>query len=151
MMIYDRTANDVVSSNQIISKKLRKFEELTEAEALILERGTFTRSTVERIENEEKRLSDVIRDAGYSVDGIITKSWQDGDLFYAEDFQRLINNALILRDAFYVLADSPQSIAVKYHYAELNSLEKLLHDIDFVFKKMIEFFRYCGTFDCGEA
>ena len=150
IFIYDRTPNDVNAAKKVVDDKLKKFEELTESDKNILNRGTLTTETLNRIESAERELYEAITEMGYYGSPIDTKEWSDGDLFFLGDFARIIKNAQIISDTFFALANSPRNIAAKYHYGNINNLERLLYDLNMNLNAAKSYIRECGTFECGE-
>jgi hypothetical protein len=148
-MIYDRTLTDVNNSKRIISEKVQKFIELTEEELEVLERGTITVNTLNRIENKQAEIKSLLNDMGYFNTPVTNKTWKYSDIFSQNDLERLVNNNLSLKDAFYVLADSPTDAIAKYHYKEINSIEKILFDISQNISYTKDKYRRCGNFNCG--
>jgi hypothetical protein len=149
-MITDRTIADIDAAKKIISQKLKNFEELTDEDRASLERGMLTINTLNRIENAERGLADILKEMWYFGADIESKEWKEGDFFYLDDLQRLINNAQILRGAFYALKNSPVNIVAKYHYLEFNALERLISDIYQAISVAQSNFKECNTFYCGE-
>lgn len=147
-MIFDRTISDVRNAQEIRQSKLQKGVPLNVSDIEILEKGTVTVNTINRIESKQTELADVLKGMGYYAE-IITKTWDKGDVFYESDFQRICDNNTAIRQAFFVYADSPEDAVPAFEYEELNALERILHDLE----RMIEFaktaYRFCGTVECG--
>ena len=59
-MIFDRTQNDVDTAILIRSEKVQNFETLTESEIATLEKGTLTINTLNRIENKQSELKNLV-------------------------------------------------------------------------------------------
>lgn len=150
-MIYNRTLDDVKSAKKLVDEKVKTFQELTEAETAILERGRFTINTINRIESKQTQLKIMFNDIGYYNVNIVNKSWGIGDFFSAKDLKRIVNNVIVLRNAFFVFKDTPNNPKAKYHYKEINSMEKVLYDLDRMTNLVVEYYNECGTFNCGEA
>ena len=53
-MIFDRTQNDVDTAIRLRREKVQTFQELTESEIVILEKGTLTINTLNRIESKQE-------------------------------------------------------------------------------------------------
>lgn len=148
-MIYDRTEYDVLQAKKIRDEKVKTFQELTEEEIAILERGFFTIRTIRRIEEKQIELRSAFNEAGYYNTEIDSKSWVDGEIFYYGDIVRLIENNKILRDAFYILAEEIGKPKARYHYEDINKIEKMLHELEEAVTDMTSRYRRCGTFNCG--
>ena len=149
-MIFDRTQNDVSAAISLRSEKVQKFQELTESEVLTLEKGTMTINTLNRIENKQAELKALLNEMGYWNTPIINKVWDVTQIFNVDEFQRIIGNTDILRKAFFVYIDTPNTPPVSYHFEDINSLEKILYDLDVMINDVKSLYRECGTFESGE-
>ena len=149
-MIYNRTEEDVRNAKTIIMEKVQKKEELTESDIAILERGTLTINTLNRIENKQSELKSRFDSFFYFFGVVETKDWESDDIFKLSDLQRLISNNSVLRSAFYVLTGTPEDPSPRYHYENINDLEKILVDLEYNLDYMISHFRQCGATQCGE-
>lgn len=149
-MITNRTQYDVDTAISIIKNKVQKFQELTENDIATLERGTMTYNTLNRIENKQDELKNLFNDMGYWNTPITKKVWGENDIFNVDDFQRILDNTNILRNAFFVYNDTPNTPPVSYHYNDINALEKILYDLDVMINDVKSHYRICGIFECGE-
>lgn len=149
-MIFDRTQNDVDAAIRLRSGKVQNFQSLTADEIETLERGTLTITTLNRIENKQKELKTLFNDMGYWNMETKNKTWAYEDVFYGEDFQRILANTNILREAFFTYTDTPSTPPVSYHYSNINALEKILYDLDNMVDAVKNRYKRCGTFRCGE-
>ncbi len=141
--------SDVNEAKKIISEKVQNFIGLTDEETEVLERGTITINTLNRIENKQDEIKTALNDMGYFNTPIVNKTWQYNDVFDENNFKRIVDNNMILREAFYALSDSPQNAIIKYHYSEINALEKILFDVSKNMDYTINEYRRCGNFNCG--
>ena len=148
-MITDRTANDV-SLAKTLRAKLQSGQSLSDAEISIMERGTMTINTLNRIENKQAELKELLENVGYYNTPIQNKTWEYTECFKENEFQRILNNLNVLRNAFFVYTDTPGTPPISFHYENINALEKVLFDIEAMLNDMIDRFRECGTFECGE-
>ena len=158
-MIFDRTQNDVDTAIRLRNEKV-KFdpitmqpinpEELTESEIATLEKGTITYNTLNRVETKQEELKNLFNDMGYWNTPITNKSWGEYGIFNVDEFQRIINNTNILRQAFFVYKSTPNTPPVSYHYNDINALEKILYDLDVMINDVKSRYKRCGTFRCGE-
>lgn len=147
-MITDRTQEDVNAAISLRETKVKNFEELTDEEVLIMERGTMTINTLNRIEQKQDDLKRRLNEIGYWNTNIINKmDWNYTDIF---DFQRVIDNLKILRNAFFVYEFTPNTPPPSYHYKDINALEKILVDLDAMINDVKSNYRECGTFESGE-
>ena len=149
-MIFDRTQNDVDTAILLRDTKVKKFEELTVIEIATLEKGTFTINTLNRIENKQDELKNLFNDMGYWNTQITNKVWGENDIFNVDDFQRILDNTNILRQAFFVYKDTPNTPPISYHWQDINALEKILYDLDVMINDVKSHYKECGTFVCGE-
>ena len=153
-MIFDRTQNDVDTAILLRNTKVKKFETLTESEIATLEKGMLTINTINRIENKQEELKNLFNDMGYWNTPITNKTWGENDIFNADEFQRILDNTNVLRQAFFVYKSTPNTPHISYHYNDINALEKILYDFDNEIGGMIKDvksnYRKCGTFESGE-
>jgi hypothetical protein len=150
-MIFDRTQNDVDAAILLRKTKVNEFKELTDADIVALERGTLTINTLNRIENKQEELKNLLNDIGYWNTPIINKVWSENDIFDVDEFQRILDNINILRQAFFVYKSTPNTPPISYHYNDMNALEKILYDLDVMINDIKSHYRECGVFECGEG
>lgn len=150
-MIVDRTKLDVNNAIDIIESKIKKFIELTNSDIATLERGALTFNTINRIEDKQYYLRSKLNSLGYWNTDIINQTWTDEDYYDKDNFDRLVNNLNVLKDAFFVYKYTPKTPQAKYHYENINQIEKILVDIENIINDMQELYRRCGTFECGEV
>lgn len=149
-MIFTRTQADVVAAETLRNEKVKKFQALTESEVATLEKGTITINTLNRIEAKQEELKNLFNDMGYWNTPIVNKIWDYTQIFNAEEFQRIIDNLNVLRNAFFVYSDTPKTPPVSYYFEDINSLEKILNDLDVMISDVKSYYRECDTFYCGE-
>lgn len=149
-MIFDRTQNDVDTAIILRREKVQKFQALTESEIATLEKGTLTINTLNRIETKQEELKNLFNDMGYWNTPITNKMWGENDIFNVNEFQRILDNTDVLRQAFFVYNATPNTPPVSYHYKDINALEKILNDLDVMINNIKADYRYCGEFECGE-
>ena len=149
-MIYDRTQADVDDAIKIRKEKVQKFQELTIEDIRIFERGMITINTLNRIEIKQEELKNFFNDMGYWNTPITNKVWSENDIFNVDEFQRTIDNANILRQAFFVYKSTPNTPNVSYHFEDINALEKILYDLDVMINDVKSHYRECRTFESGE-
>ena len=134
----------------IRSEKVQAFQELTEDDKQRLEKGLITYNTLNRIEDKQNELKQVLNSMGYWNTPIVTKQW-DGTMIFSEDERtRLFHNDEILRQAFFTYADTPSTPSPSYYWQDWNDVEKILVDIEKMIKDVKEHYKECGTFECGE-
>ena len=150
-MIFDRTQNDVDTAIALRREKVQTFQELTESEIAILEKGTLTINTLNRIETKQEELKNLFNDMGYWNTPITNKVWGENDIFNVDEFQRILDNTNVLRQAFFVYKATPNTPPISCHYNDINALEKILYDLDVMINDVKSHYRECGTFECGEG
>lgn len=126
-MIIDRTQADVNNAISIRENKIQKFETLTDKELEIIERGFFTITTLNRIEDKQAQLATLLTDMGYLQTPIVNKAWNNTQVFDQVEFQRIINNTNVLRQAFFVYKDTPNTPPVSFYWEDVNALENILY------------------------
>ena len=149
-MITNRTQYDVDTAILIRNTKVKKFEALTENDINYLERGTLTINTLNRIENKQDELKNLFNDMGYWNTPITNKVWGENNIFNADEFQRIIDNTNVLREAFFVYKTTPNTPTISYHWQDINALEKIHFDLDVMINDVKSHYRECGTFESGE-
>lgn len=149
-MIFDRTQNDVDTAILLRREKVQNFKTLTNEEISVLEKGTITYNTLNRIENKQEELKNLFNEIGYWDTSIINKVWGENDIFNVDEFQRILDNTNVLREAFFVYKDTPNTPPISYHYDDINALEKILYDLDVMINDIKSHCRECGNFECGE-
>lgn len=150
-MIYDRTIEDVTQALEIRKNYVQKGLPLEQSQIDILERGTLTINTINRIENKIQELQNKFNEIYYFCGDVSIKNWQYSQIFYYEtEFTRILHNIELLMQAFYVKNDTPQIPEIDVYFQNINDMEKILYDLETVYNDMQLFFRECGTFECGE-
>lgn len=159
-MITDRTQQDIDEAIRLRNEKIKfdpitmqptNLEELTEEERLHLQKGTFNVEDLNRIENKQNELKNLFTDMGYWNTPTENKTdWTTDDIFTKADFQRIIDNENILRNAFFTYKDTLATPGISFHYEDINSLEKILFDLDVMINDVKSNYRECGAFECGE-
>jgi hypothetical protein len=150
-MIYNRTQTDIETAKNLIETKVKTFQPLTESEIEKIERGTLTINTLNRIENKQGELRELLNAAGYWYTNISSRSreWEYTDIFVEEDFARILKNCQILKNAFLQYFDTPKTPKVAYHFENINSIEKILFDLEKMVNEIKSNYRQCGAFECG--
>ena len=147
-MIFDRTQNDISTAISLIEQKVKKFESLTSEEINTLERGTITINTLNRIENKQKGLVELLSQLSINVE-IENKNWEEKQIFNQAEFQRILDNLNVLVKSFCVYSNTPNIPKTSYHFEDINAIEKILFDLEELYNKALKSFVYCGTLYCG--
>ena len=150
-MIFDRTAADVAKAQSIRLNKVQKGIELTAEDIETLERGTITINTLNRIESKQTILKNLMNSAGYYNTPVINKTWEYTDIFERNDFQRILDNCNVLKKAFFERKGTPTTPDISFDFETINSLEKIIFDLDIMINDVKSCYRQCGTFQCGEV
>jgi hypothetical protein len=149
-MIFDRTKYDVENAIIIREEKVKKFQELTDDDIIILEKGFLTINTLNRIEEKQKELKNIFEKSFYFVDEIENKKWNYEDIFKKEDWQRILHNCDILKKSYFVYSSTPKIPDEKFtKYQNINDLEKTLYDLNVMIEDVKSNYRECGAFECG--
>lgn len=148
-MITDRTQADVDNAKLIRTNKVQKFITPTAEDLATLEKGMLTITTLNRIEDEQARLKGLLADMGYYNTNFVSKTWQYSDIFNGDEFQRIIDNTDMLRDAFFVLTTTPVTPSATYDFETFNALEQILVDLDIMINDVKSYYKECGNFECG--
>ena len=158
-MIFDRTQNDVDTARILRNEKVKfdpitmqptNLDELTPAELQTLNKGTFNYTDLNRIENKQDELKNLFNEIGYWNTPITNKTWGENDIFNVDEFQRILDNTNVLRQAFFVYKDTPNTPPISYNYNDINALEKILNDLDVMINDVKSNYSECGTFESGE-
>lgn len=147
-MIFDRTQEDVDAAISLRNQKVKKFENLTNEEINTLERGTITINTLNRIENKQAEISELLSQLSINVE-IENKNWEETQIFNRAEFQRILDNLNVLVKSFCVYSNTPDVPEISYHYDDINAIEKVLFDLEELHNKALKSFIYCGITHCG--
>lgn len=148
-MIFDRTASDVDAAIKIRDEKVKSYQELTEEDVDILERGFITLNTINRIEEKQSELKSLLNNMGYYGNKIVNKKWQEQDYFLKSDLERIVKNNNTLKNSYYVFSSTPVDAIPIARFEEFNKIEKMLYDLEKMVNDMKKRFKRCGTFSCG--
>jgi hypothetical protein len=149
-MIFDRTQEDIENAVSIRAR-LQKGETLTEDDIQALERGTLTINTLNRIEQKQAELKGIFNSLGYwNTENIVNLEWNYDNYFKQADFDRILKNLEILRDAYFVYASTPVVPNRNYRqFATINAVEHILNDLEKMVDDVRENYRICGVTECG--
>ena len=104
-----------------------------------------------RIEINSKYLAEQLNKYGYKV-MIFTKiDWDMIKFPSTTEINRIRDNVNVLLEAYFKMPGSPD---IKYwnylNWQDANSLEQNLLNINILLGLMVQSFKYCGDFACGE-
>ena len=141
IFVYDRTQDDVDKVKELNLKYLSgTITEEEKEEWSRPHKGALNLSDMNRIEGNISVLSE------YLSIPLTTKSWSMGDIPRAGDYLRIRNNIDMLRGAWFVLSDTPNTPTQPLNtYQKWNDIERILHDLNHTYQKYINSFYYCDT------
>lgn len=150
-MIFDRTEQDVINAISIRDSKVKKGIALTEDDITILEKGFFTQNCINRIDEKELELFNLWTAMGYYPKQYADYRQQDTEpkRFTISHYNILIDNAKNLRKSGQVYDSTPLPPSPKYHYQNLNNLEKMLYDLGQMATEIQSNYLYCGEAETG--
>ena len=147
-MIFDRSQEDVDTAIRLRNEKVKEFKNLTSEEINTLERGTITINTLNRIENKQAEISELLSQLSINVE-IENKNWEETQIFNRAEFQRILDNFNVLVKSFCDYSNTPNIPKISYRFEDINSIEKILFDLEELYNKALKSFVYCGTTYCG--
>lgn len=147
-MIYNRTAEDIAQAQEIFETKVKKFVALTEAEKTALERGRVTADALNRIEQKQAEIGQILNNWHYLDTAIANKRWST-EVFRQEDLKRLADNTAILREAFFLINDV-QLPEARFFYEEFNKMEQILFELGELISNTKKSFKTSGTFSANQ-
>lgn len=149
-MIFDRTQTDVNNAIKIRSEKVQKNLPLTDEDVSILEKGTLTINTLNRIESKQEELTNLFNEMGYWNIISQNRSWQYKDFFLQEDFDRILANLESMKLGFFAYRSTPEPTNRNYrHFQAINNAEKILNDLDVMISDVKSRYKRCGIYRCG--
>jgi len=151
-MITDRTKADVDAARELLEqlKTIVPFPDLSDDEEMIMERGTYTSNSLNRVESKQKELAELLNSYLYMIHIKNKTDWEASDVFDYTDYVRYLGNLDKLKQSFFVYPDTPNTPTYLYDYTNANAVEKILMDIENMIYDMVSHFRECDTFYCGE-
>lgn len=147
--VFNRTEYDVRTAREIIAAKVSNFLGLTEKEVGILNRGTITNDTLNRIEGgllAVKRDTDALLYRSKIPDPVY---WDNHNYFKRGDFERILDSLDRIKDSFFYYNTTPQTPSASYHYSNINDIERILFDFESILDEIKAQQAYCGDYICG--
>lgn len=142
--VFDRTIEDVVSAiTQIIEW------ETTGIGGITMLKGCLNVPDINRIEDNIAFLTNELS-ALYYFPRTTSKSWTMEKLPNTKDVERIISNISKIITEFFQIPEAPELPDTMLTYEHINSLEENLYHIKNILENMVEMFRECNTFECGE-
>jgi hypothetical protein len=96
-------------------------------------------------------LKGIFNSLGYwNTENIVNLEWNYDNYFKQADFDRILKNLEILRDAYFVYASTPVVPNRNYRqFATINAVEHILNDLEKMVDDVRENYRICGVTECG--
>lgn len=149
-LCYDRTADDVKNAKEIVKNNALKT--LTTEQNKTVERGYFTLTVLNRIENMELELYETLKEYGYETDCLVRSKdyWDKSKIVHSNDYKRMLDNLNKLKRGFIYLKNGTTTPLEMKSYTHLNDVEKILADIAELFNGMINSTTYASDeYYCG--
>lgn len=150
MLIIDRTQNDVARAQELIYTGYKNLTPEQKKEWDSGLKGCYSVFDLNRVENEVKRISDILNEAGYENKVEVNAGWQTNDILTEADVERYLNNIEILRAAFFVYSTTPETPVNYKPYNYANDIEKILFDISNLFTSNQNEVNYMGEIYAGD-
>ncbi|MCM1219694.1 MAG: hypothetical protein NC321_16125 [Clostridium sp.] len=102
-------------------------------------KGAFNLSDIKRNENNCKIIGEIVAAT------VNVKEWEYGDIPRVSDYARIRENVQKIRTSFIVHADTPEVPEQPLNtYQKWNDIEKILHDVYYIYVAYKNSFYYCG-------
>lgn len=145
--VYDRTQEDVERVRYLNKKYINrtitdeeKQEWNTGINGKLGLKGAFNLSDIKRNENNCRIIGGLV-EADVDV-----KEWEYGDIPRVSDYLRIRDNVQRIRDAYLTYSDTPPTpIQPLNTYQKWNDIEKILHDVYYIYTAIQNSYYYCGT------
>lgn len=153
-LIYDRTQADVTRVKGLTQKLIQGTATAGETAEWLGRRmkGAWNNTDLNRIETWTAYLAQVLRQQGYDAPIKTGKVWQEQDIPFRADVDRIRGNVETLQAGFYALPDWRE---IAYNNTvdliQANALEWDLHCIEVWLGRMVAAFLYAGEIYAGEV
>lgn len=144
--VYDRTQADVdrvkylnerYISGTITDEEKREWNIGINGSAGL--KGAFNLADINRIEINCQTIGELL-----SAD-VEVKKWEYGDIPRVGDYLRIRDNVQKIRDAFFTFSNTPPTpIQPLNTYQKWNDIERILHDVYYVYMRIQNSYYYCG-------
>ena len=109
-----------------------------------------------RVEYAVEAMADAISNEGYYFFPTVNTNWTTGSTWTVtpslENMSRYLSNVVAIRDTFPAMTDYELPITMEYiDYNDANNIEKILKEIYPYVVIMINNYRRCNTFRCGQS
>ena len=146
--IFDRTQADIDRVKELNEKyRTGKITEEERSEWAAGLKGALNAADLNRIEGNTEIIAE------YLATVVSVKTWKPSDIPRVSDYKRIRDNVQKVRDAWAVKSDTPPTPEQPLNtYQKWNDIERILHDVDFVYTRTMESRYYCGDeFYAGEG
>lgn len=160
-LITDRSLLDVVRWRELRDKGWSSMSDVERQEWLgeitttpAATKGMYTHNDLNRVERAVNFISSRLRDAGYKVPVLVTKTdWVYTDQITDDDMVRYFKNVEILRSFLKTFAGTPAAPTTKYkfNYEKANDVEKILTNVNKAVVNLTKSWCYTGEFISGEV
>lgn len=140
IFVYDRTAEDVNFAKRC---KYERYSNLSQDEKDKWRgelKGAVTAETWNRVESNEREIATELAVT------VSTKSWDRSKIPRYTDYERILSNLAKIRSAYGLMSDTPPvPMRPLNTYQKWNDIEKILHDVHYVFTHSTSDVYYCDT------
>lgn len=143
--VFDRTQDDVIYAISKIAEW--KENNITNTSRL---KGCLNDTDINRIENNIQYISDRLSSLYYFTK-IEAKTWDMSQLPDITDVNRIIGNLNNIISSYFKPNNSPDVPTTMLTYEQINHIEQNLSLLKEMIDNMVNSFRECGTFNCGEG
>ena len=138
--IFDRTQDDVDYAKAQLSQKINNVDL----------KGCLNASDLNRIESNIRYLADTLTELLYMVYVTTNTAWTITSLPSISHINRVISNVNMLWVKYYKPTGSVDLPDTLLSFEDINAIEKNIHLLKEMLDEMVESFKICGTFNCGE-
>ena len=116
-------------------------------------KGALSHTMLNRIENNSQHLAALLNSYNYKVEIDVKIDWAREDYFRPSDLDRIKQNLIALKDAYYSLPSTPSLVTGKktINYVDANNLEQIEKDLNQIITAMEQIFVYCGVANMGQS
>ena len=118
-------------------------------------KGNLNVEDLNRIGEWQTYIRDLLNEYGYYVDITPKTDFVKSDLTnMTTKINKIKNDLQSLKDAYYVLSttpDVPSTERLAINYVELNDIEKILRDIEYLIESMSKYFVHSGVALSGQS
>ncbi len=136
-LIYDRTQADVTYAlNNPSSESFLK--------------GAYNYVDFNRVESWCEYIANALNSYNYKVDVMVKTNWSMSDFPTDQDFERIRQNILNLKNAYVTFTAVPANLK-NITYQKANDIERILDELFSILKHMENFFVYSGVANSGQS